>query len=79
MSYVIQHSFAEGDRVYIERSSSTTMMHYAMNRGKFQCPCLWKREYGIVIKTHGNYVYCRHETEPHRVSAFFYKDVRLEE
>jgi hypothetical protein len=75
--HTVEHSFVDGDRVYIDRASSTTMMYYAMNRGKFQCPCVWKHEYGIVVKIHGNYIYCRHEQEPQRISAFYYRDLRL--
>lgn len=79
MKYQIQHTFAEGDRVYIDHASPTSMAYYAQNRNKFQCPCLWKREYGIVLHSHGNFIFCKHATEPHRISAFYYQDLRLEE
>lgn len=71
--------FSAGDRVYVEKSSITTMTNYAMNKDKFSCPCAWKKEYGIVTEIHGNYVHCKHEIDPHRDSVFFYKDLRLEE
>jgi len=77
--YKIEHSFEKEDHVYIEKASSVTMLYYASNRGKFQCPCLWKKEYGTVIDTHGNYIYCKHDENPTRISAFYYRDVQLVE
>jgi len=79
ISFTKQHEFAEGDRVFIERSSAATMAHFALNRGKFECPCKWKRVIGIVTDVKGNYVYCKHEESPNRISAFLYKDLRLVE
>lgn len=71
-----QHDFAIGDRVFIEKSSASSMANYAMHKDQFECPCKWKKEIAVVYKIQNNYVHCKLENAPHRISAFIYRDLR---
>ena len=66
--------FQPGQRVWLAETGIQSMLFYAENGKKWECPCTWKRVDASVVSVKGEYVWL--EEDGHK-SVFHFSDLSL--